>query len=247
MAAILLVGIAKAGFGGGVGVIATPLVALTIPVSEAAALMLPLLILADLFTLRQYHHSFDRTSIKLMLPGALVGILLGGLLFGFFSHNERMMEIIIGMIALLFVLFQATRAIIFGMLEQYRPPAAVGVLMGAAAGFTSTLVHAGAPPTRIYLLPQKLPRDVFVGTSIIFFAIVNVVKLIPYSYLGLLRVGNLTTIALLAPLCYIGVKLGVRLNGRFSEYWFNIFVYVMLFLTGVQLVLGQSLIGLVFG
>ncbi len=80
-----LVGIAKAGFGGGIGILATPLMALTIPVSEAAALLLPLLIVADLFAIRHYNTRFDRRSIKFLLPGAVVGIALGGLFFGYFS------------------------------------------------------------------------------------------------------------------------------------------------------------------
>src|SRR5690606_11346581 len=90
--AVLLIGVSKAGFGGGVGAIATPLIALTIPVADAAALLLPLLMIADLFSLRHYWHSFDRRSLTLMLPGAVVGILIGALFFGYFSDNERVLK-----------------------------------------------------------------------------------------------------------------------------------------------------------
>jgi hypothetical protein len=236
--AVTLVGIDKAGFGGGLGVIATPLLALTIPVPEAAALLLPLLIITDLFSVYHYRHRFDRSSLILLLPAALVGIALGTLFFDYFSDNERVLKVGIGLIALLFVLFQATRALIFGVLEKYQPPAIVGVLLGGISGFTSTLAHVGGPPASMYLLPQKFPRDLFVGTTVILFTILNAVKLIPYSYLGLLRVGNLTTILVLSPLCYMGVRLGIYLNKRFSDFWFNWLIYALLFLTGLKLILG---------
>ena len=245
--AVVLVGIAKAGFGGGVGAVATPLMALTISVADAASILLPLLIIADIFSLRHYWRTYDQRSLKLMLPGAVVGIALAALLFGYFSDNERILKSILGVIALAFVAYQGGRALILGALVKMRPPAWVGVSMGGAAGFTSTLAHAGGPPATIYLLPQMLPRDVFVGTNVVFFALLNVLKLIPYALLGLLRVGNLTTILLLSPLAYAGVRLGVYLNRRFTDKWFNRVVYGLLFITGVELVSGRSLITWLLG
>jgi uncharacterized membrane protein YfcA len=206
--AIILIGVSKAGFGGGVGAVATPLMALTISVAEAAALLLPLLLIADLFSLRHYWNIYDRRSFRLMLPGAVVGILLGGAFFGYFSDNERVLKMGLGIISLAFVAYQAFRALILGALHKSHPPAWAGVALGGAAGFTSTLAHAGGPPATMYLLPQQLPRQLFVGTNVSFFFAVNVVKLIPYGALGLLRVGNLSTIRLLSPLAFLGVQLG---------------------------------------
>ena len=119
--------------------------------------------------------------------------------------------------------------------------------MGAVSGFTSTLAHAGGPPVTIYLLPQKLPREIFVGTTVVFFAAVNQMKLIPYIGLDLLTIGHLGTIVVLAPLSYVGVRIGILLNSRFTDLWFNRLVYTVLLLTGIQLILGQSLIALFSG
>lgn len=240
--AVILIGLSKAGFGGGVGAIATPLMALTIPVSDAAAILLPLLIVADLFSLRHYWGIWDERSLRTMIPGALVGVALGGAFFGYFSDNERMLKVGLGVISLAFVAYQVFRTVILGRLAEVKPPDGVGAALGGAAGFTSTLAHAGGPPATMYLLPQKLPRHVFVGTNVIFFAILNLVKLIPYALLGLLRVGNLTTILVLAPLAYVGVTLGVFLNKRFSDRWFNVLIYTMLFVTGMELITGTSII-----
>lgn len=240
--AVILIGIAKAGFGAGVGVLATPLMALTMPVAEAAALLLPLLIISDIFAVANYRFHFDRRNIKLMLPGAFVGILLGGIFFGYFLGKEQVLKVGIGILSVAFVIFQLARSSIIGAIEKRRPHAAEGVIMGAIAGFTSTLAHAGEPPVVVYLLPQKLSPTLFVGTTIIFFAFTNALKLIPYVSLGLLRAGNFMTIAVLSPLCYIGIKLGAYLNRYFSETWFKRFVYGALLLTGVQLIAGKSLV-----
>ena len=118
--------------------------------------------------------------------------------------------------------------------------------MGAASGFISTLAHAGGPPVLMDLLPQKLEKALFVGTTVIFFASVNLIKLLPYYALGLLRAGDTKAILMLAPLTYVGVRLGIYLNKRFSDLWFNRVVYGILFLTGLQLVLGRNLLGLIF-
>jgi uncharacterized membrane protein YfcA len=244
--AMILIGISKAGFGGGVGAIATPLMALTISVADDAAILLPILIVADIFSLRHYWNVFDRNSLRLMLPGAIVGIVLGAIFFGYFSDNERTLKIILGIVSLIFVAYQIARSLILGALMKSKPPAWAGVLLGGAAGFTSTLAHAGGPPATIYLLPQQLPRNIFVGTSVIFFFTLNLIKLIPYSMLGLLRIGNITTILVLAPLTFIGVQLGVWLNRRFNDRYFTYVIYALLLLTGFELVSGISVIQLLF-
>jgi uncharacterized protein len=244
--AMLLIGISKAGFGGGVGAIATPLMALTISVTDAAAILLPILIVADLFSLRHYWNVYDRSSVKVMIPGAVVGIVLGALFFGYFSDNERTLKVILGVVSLLFVAYQLARTLIFGALLKAKPPDWVGVLLGGVAGFTSTLAHAGGPPATISLLPQQLPRRIFVGTSVIFFFTLNIVKLLPYSMLGLLRVGNISTILVLAPLTFVGVQVGVWMNCRFNERYFTYVIYALLLLTGFELVSGVSVVNLLF-
>jgi uncharacterized membrane protein YfcA len=244
--AVILIGISKAGFGAGIGVVATPLIALTISAADAAALLLPLLIVADFFAFYQYHSRFDKSNLLVLVPGALIGIALGWFFFGYFSHNERILKIGIGLLALSFVSFQLLRTVLLGLLEKRTPKPVEGVFWGAMAGFVSTLAHVGGPPVLVHLLPQKLPRDRFVGTTIIFFMIMNLVKLIPYGQLGLLRIGNLFTIILLAPLAYVGVKIGVWLNTHFTDQWFNRVIYAVLFLTGLQLIAGKSLLHMLF-
>lgn len=243
--AIMLLGIAKGGFGGGAGIIGTPLMSLVIPVADAAALLLVLLIMIDLITVQHYRRHFHRPSLTYLLIGSLFGILVGALTFQLLSDNERIMKVIIGVLALLYVayrIFPLPEMKIHEDMRYFRP---IGLVVGAFSGLVSTLIHAGGPVAVIYMLPQKHSKAVFVGTLAIFFTVVNIVKLIPYSILGLIRVGNITTILLLAPLTFVGARLGIYLNKRFDPVWFNRAVYVILFLTGLQLIIGESLIKLI--
>lgn len=244
LAAVMLIGISKAGFGAGIAVIATPLMALTIPTAEAAALLLPLLIVSDLMAIHRYRARFDRRNLYIMLPGAVIGIFLGWLFFGYFRGNERILKIGIGVVAVAFVAFQLSRAMLMGVLAKRKPGVAEGIFWGVLSGFTSTLAHVGSPPALVYLLPQQMPRDIFVGTTIFFFTITNLIKLIPYTQLGLLHVGNLYTILLLMPVAYLGVQVGAFLNRRCSDVWFNRLVYGLLLITGIDLIVGRNLLAL---
>jgi uncharacterized protein len=240
LASVALIGISKAGFGAGIGVIATPLMALTIPTAEAAALLLPILIISDFMAIQQYRARFDRRNLLIMVPGSLLGIAAGWFFFGYFSGNERILKIGIGVLALAFVAFQLFHALLLGVIAKRKPGIGEGVFWGALSGFTSTLAHVGSPPALVYLLPQNLPRDIYVGTTIYFFTITNVVKLVPYAQLNLLPASNLYTILLLLPVALLGVKLGARLNHHCSDTWFNRIVYGMLLLTGIQLIIGGN-------
>ena len=242
--AVIFVGIAKAGFGGGVGAISTPLMALLLPVAEAAALLLPLMILADQIAVYKYRGKSDKKTMWLTLPAAIIGIGIGWLVFDLFVSRERLMKIYIGIIALLFVTFQLTRDYIFNQLDGVRPPNWTGALLGTTAGFTSTIAHVGGPPFQIYVIPQKLNRDIYVGTNAWFFWAVNLAKLIPFWFLGLLTVGNLTTTILLIPFVILGVFIGVWLNQKVRQEVFNAIIYGIMIVTGTQLILGVSLLGL---
>jgi len=238
---MVLTGLGKSGFGSGIGALATPLLALTIGAANAAALLLPLLIIMDLFTVPYYYNRFDRRHLTILLIGSLFGIAVGAYFFDTLSHNEQALKMGIGALAILFVVLQIGRSLILGALSERKPGRVMGWLMGALGGFTSTIAHAGGPPVTIYLVPQQLPRDLYVGTAALLFAMINLIKLVPYYYLGLLRVGNISTVLVLAPLAYVGVWLGVFLNKRFTDKWFTRFVYAFLLLTGIQLLTGWHL------
>ena len=204
--AVVIVGISKSGFGSGLGVLGVPLMALVIPPSQAAAIMLPLLCVMDIVNVLHYRSRFDRTNLLILIPAGLLGILLGTFTFGYLSDAN--VRILIGVISVLFV-----GNFFFGKRNgdrQTGPNRIKGSIWGTIAGFVSFGVHAGGPPVNIYLLPQKLNKTIFVGTTVIFFTIVNYVKLIPYALLGQLSSDNLLTSLILAPLVPLGVWLGIK-------------------------------------
>jgi uncharacterized membrane protein YfcA len=112
---------------------------------------------------------------------------------------------------------------------------ATGFFWSTISGFTSTVSHAGGPPLSVYLLPLKLDKAVLVGTTVIFFAVINAVKLVPYAWLGLFDARNLATSLVLAPLAPVGILLGVRLQRRLPQEVFYRVAYVLLTIVGAKL------------
>jgi uncharacterized membrane protein YfcA len=98
------------------------------------------------------------------------------------------------------------------------------------------MAHAGGPPLLVYLLPQRMEKTIFVGTSVVFFAIVNYLKLIPYGLLGQLSTNNLGLSLLFAPLAPLGIWLGLHLERRIPEKPFYRLSYAILFATGCKLI-----------
>ena len=229
--ALLITGISKAGFGSGLGILAVPLIALTMPAAQAAAIMLPILCVMDLAALWAYRGLWSRENMKIILPGGVAGIVLGALTFRYVS--EPGLKLLLGVVAIGFLLQRWLSAA--AQAERTAPAAGKGYFWSTVSGFTSTLAHAGGPPMSIYLLPQRMDKAQLVGTTVVFFTIMNYVKLIPYTLLGLFDAGNLATSAGLAPLGVLGIALGVWLRKRTPETLFYRLCYGFLFVTGMKL------------
>lgn len=230
--AVLLTGISKGGFGSALGGVAVPLMALAVSPVQAAAIMLPVLCLMDLVGLRAYFGKWDRANLKVMLPGAVLGILAGTLTFGMLSEDA--IRILIGGIAVLFCvnnwLGLAAKQHAAGL------SAIKGTFWSSISGLTSFIAHAGGPPVMVYLLPQRLDKVRYVATVSVFFTFVNAVKLIPYAWLGQLSLDNLGTSLVLFPLVPVGVYVGIWLQDRINLVWFYRISQTCLFVTGLQLV-----------
>ena len=228
--AVLLTGLAKSGFASGFGALATPMIALTMPVPQAAAIMLPLLMVMDATGLQQLWRERDPALVKLLLPFGLLGVVVGALLFGALSSQA-----VAGLVGALTLAFLAQR-LLFPP-RRGAPPASpwVGRACAAVSGFTSFVAHAGGPPISAYTLPLKLPPQVLSGTMAVFFAAVNLAKWIPYAALGLIDLRNMTTALVLMPLAPLGVWAGVWLLRRVDATWFYRLAYTGMALTGVKL------------
>ena len=228
--AVLLMGLGKSGFLAGFGSLATPMLALVLPVPQAAAIMLPLLLVMDAAGLQQLWRERDRALVRLLLPAGLVGTLVGTLVFGLLPAHA-----VAGLVGALTLLFLAQRLLFPPRADRPAPPLWVGRLCAAASGFTSFVAHAGAPPISAYVLPMRLPPATFGATMAVFFAAINLSKWLPYAWLGLLDMRNLATSLVLVPVAPLGVWLGVWLLRRVQARWFYCIAYAGMGLTGLKL------------
>jgi uncharacterized protein len=156
---------------------------------------------------------------------------LGALTFRFFS--EALIRLVLGTMAIAFV---AHRLRAGGTAAPAAAPSkAKGFFWSTLSGLGSTLAHAGGPPLSVYLLPLKLDKAELVGTTVVFFAVINVVKLVPYFWLGLFDARNLFTSLALMPFAPLGIFLGVWLMRRMPQVLFYRIVYAMMVLVGLKL------------
>lgn len=240
--AVILIGIAKAGFGGGVGIAAVPLfIIATGDPMTALGIMLPLLCACDLFALFHYRNIFDKKNIIRLLPGILIGIAICGYFLGRLGDEARINQFLksfIGFISIFFVLYQLGKTWILRKLEAFRPTRWQDWLFGIGIGVTSTLAHAAGPVATMYLFPQHLGRRLYVGTTVILFTIVNGVKLIPYFYHDMINTSSMTSSLILIPFVPVGTYLGVWMNKTLNEEAFNAIIYIILFLVGMKFTIG---------
>jgi uncharacterized membrane protein YfcA len=204
--AVITLGLSKGGFSG-IGMVATPLLALLLPPLEASAILLPIILLQDVMSCWIYRRVWDPWNLKVLLPGAVLGVAAAWLLAA--QVSDAAIRLVVGLIALGFALN--------GWLKRGRiahpsaPKASHGVLWGGMAAFTSTLIQIGGPPYFAFMLPQRLEKMIFVGTTVWFFALVNVMKVAPYAGLGQFSTVGLATSAALIPVAIASNFAGVWL------------------------------------
>ena len=228
--AVLLLGISKSGFGAGFGSLAVPLMALAVTVPQAAAVLMPVLLLMDLLGIAVFRKDFDKALLKFLVPFALVGTVVGALLFNLLDA-----KVVAGLVGTLTLLFLAQRLIFPPKPDGLPPPRWLGALLGITAGFTSFIAHAGGPPISAYVIPLRLSPIKFTETMAFLFFVINLSKWIPYAWLGLLDMRNMSTSLVLLPLVPIGVWIGVRFARRVSPVLFYRLLYGGMFITGCKL------------
>ncbi len=184
----------------------------------------------DLVGLWTYWRRWDNPTMAALLPAAVIGVVVGALTFSLLS--EAMLRLAIGVVAVAFVLDHWLGRRPTG---NAAPNKLKAYACGAISGYTSFVAHAGGPPLNMYLLPLGLEKATLVATAVVFFAVVNYVKLLPYWWLGQLNTGNMTTALVLTPLAPIGMLTGAWLMKRVSQALFMRICYGFVFCTGTKL------------
>ena len=232
--AVIFAGISKGGFGSGAAFAATPILALVIPPELAIGIMLPLLMLMDVGSLRPYWGRWSWPDARLLILGGLPGVAMAVVFWQL--ANPDLLRFLIGVIALGFVAFQLARMRGLIRLPDRPVSARLAMTAGAAAGFTSFISHAGGPPLAIYLLSRGLSKTAYQSTTVIVFWAVNIMKAVPYAFLGIFTAQSLLAGLYLAPAALVGVWLGVKAHRIIPERAYFAVTYVMLTLTGSKLI-----------
>lgn len=213
-----------------IGSLAVPTLALFMSPVTAAGLLLPVYVISDMFGVWAYRREFSGRNLAILIPAATLGIGIGWATASLVTDAEVML--IVGLIGLAFCLIRW-----LGAAGAAARPADVarGLFWGAVSGFTSFVSHGGAPPYQMYVVPQRLPKMVYAGTTTLTFAAINALKLIPYAALGQLNPANLTVTALLMPVAVAATFAGVWLTRRLPEKLFYRLVMGALFLISLKL------------
>jgi hypothetical protein len=236
--AVTLLGLGKGGFAG-IGMVSTPLLALTVPPLQGAAILLPILICQDAISVWTYRRAWSAWNVKVLIPGSVLGMAVATMFATYVSNAA--IELTVGAIGLTFVLYtwlvkwlrpDLARAGV----KPSRPPAALGVFWGSLAGFMSLLVNVGAPPYQIHILPQRLDKLTLVGTTVMFFAFMNLMKIVPYFVLGQFSTRNFATSVALLPLAVAANFLGIWLVRKTPTERFYRIAYLLMLLISLTLV-----------
>ena len=229
--AAFFVGASKGGLPG-IGMLAVPVLSLVMSPVNAAVLLLPIFILSDTLAVWLYRKEFSLDNIKILIPAGLLGVGIGWATASLVSDD--LISLLIGMLGVTFCL-----SIWLGNRASRQPTVSTparGMFWGTLSGFTSFVAHAGAPPYQIYLLPQRLPKMVFAGTTTIVFAAINLAKFIPYANLHPYSSQTLTVAMALVPAAILGTMVGRLAVTRLGEVRFFQAVQIALFLICVKLI-----------
>jgi uncharacterized membrane protein YfcA len=226
-----MVGLGKGGLAM-MGTFGVPVLALVMSPVRAAAILLPVFVFSDVFALWLYRREFSARNLRILIPAATAGITLGWVLAS--RVSDAGIGILIGILGLGFCVNS------WRMRHRVAVPHSAdvprGVLWGSILGFASFVSHAGAPPFQIYVLPQRLPKLVYAGTSALTFAAVNAIKLVPYGVLGQLSPANLRLSAWLLLPALVGTQVGRHVVRIIPERIYYVFLQVALFAISVELI-----------
>ena len=232
--AIMLYGVAKSGLGGSMALISIPLMTVVMTLSQALAIILPILILSDLVAVYKFRKHYDSKTLKLLMVGGAIGVVTGSYTYIYFS--EELLKVLIGCMGFIFT----THYFIFKRkkLIPLKKSILKGGISSAVAGFASFCVHAGGTPTSIYLLPLRMKKEVYVGTRVIFFTFVNLIKFPFYINLSMVTLESFKQSMMLFPLSVLGILIGYQILKYVEENLFYNIIYILILITSSRLVYG---------
>lgn len=232
--AVIFAGVSKAGFGSGAAFASATILALVVEPGLALGVMLPMLMLIDVSSLKPYWRKWSTPDVTLLVLGGLPGVVAGALLYRVASPD--LFRLLIGGVAVGFVLWQLLLASRLLNLARSRMPDWAGVAWGIVVGFTTFVSHAGGPPAAVFLLTRGLNKTQYQASTVLLFWILNIAKFFPYAALGMFTAQTFMANLVLAPFALLGTWLGVKAHRIVPERLFFGLTYVLLLVTGAKLI-----------
>ena len=223
--AAFLLGLSKGGVPM-VAMLSVPLLSVFMDPAMAAGLLLPLYIVADGYAIWLFRHAFSKRNLAIMLPASVVGIVAGYLAVSAVPGDA--VKLLLALIGLSYLAKSLHGRYRGGEIAAKPADVAPGLFWGALAGLTSYIAHSGGPPFQAYVLPQKLDKRVYLGTTTIFFAAVNLMKVPPYVLAGQMDGDTLLKCLWLAPMALAGAWGGARISLWLSDRVFFAIVEIAL-------------------
>ncbi len=235
---VIIIGIAKSGFGGGIGIISIPMLIFAFGNAEIAiGTMLPLLLAGDIFSVIHHFGKWDIRIVIKLVPGFLTGVTLASILFFFcgqISNTEQPLKIFIGVICLLWVVAELWRSR-YAPQWKFKANWINSSCVGAFAGFVSALAHTAGPVIAIFLMGQNLAKKTFVATAVLYFLIGNSIKVPFYAGLGLIDTSTLYAGFILILFIPIGTLSGAWLHRHINEKRFKQVILILVFISAMGL------------
>lgn len=232
--AVIFAGVSKAGFGSGAAFASATILALVVEPGLALGVMLPLLMLIDVSSLKPYWRKWSTPDVTLLVVGGLPGVVAGALLYRVASPD--LFRLLIGGIAVGFVLWRLLLASRLLNLARKRMPDWAGVAWGVVVGFTTFVSHAGGPPAAVFLLTRGLNKTQYQASTVLLFWVLNIAKFFPYAALGMFTAQTFLANIVLAPFALLGTWIGVKAHRIVPEPLFFGLTYVLLMVTGTKLI-----------
>lgn len=225
-----MIGVAKGGLASAAS-LAVPFLAIFMNPVQAAALVLPVLIVTDVAALWLYRKYYSKRNVAILLPALFAGITIATIIIPF--TPEPVLLAFTGMVG-----FWTVWRRWFGKRAEGVQKAEVlpGLFWGTIAGVTTFITHSGAPPMQAYLVPQNLSRFVFAGTMAITFALANFAKIPTYYSLGFFEDLDWAIISILAAVGIVGVFVGRWMVKFMSDMiYMRVIEVLLLILSGILL------------
>ena len=229
----LFLGMAKTGVHGA-GLLSVPLLAIAFGGKISSGLMLPMLVIADVFGVWYYHRHASFTHLRILFPWAALGIMAGSWAGNYIQEDVFRNIMAITIFASLIVMVWLE----FGGKEKIPDTIYFAAIAGFLGGFTSMIGNLAGTVMVVYFLSMKLPKNIFIGTSAWFFLVVNWFK-VPFHVWVWHTINTDSWILALSltPAIIVGAFAGVFLVKKMSEQVYRWFIVGMTAVAAVVMVL----------